>query len=146
MPNYLQTDPAHPFAPDMIIRKWRQVPASVVDGELNLVQDPPAFKTSRVNRSVWTGTAIRALTQAEQDAIDAFDLATGIAANKEDLKAMLDDDAQLYPHLVDGVVGKLHAELVKIVDGAGLPSNTILGKPALQTAVEDRIRNRIDNA
>ena len=144
--NYIQHDPAHPFAPGMIIRRWRDVQPGVVDGELNLVQDPPAFKTARPNRSVWSGSAIRPLTQAEQDAIDAFDLATGAAIRKEALTDMLDDDETLFPHVVDGLVGKLHGELVKIRDAAGLPPNTISAKPALQAAVEDRIRNRIQNS
>lgn len=146
MPNYIQTNPAHPFAPQMIIRRWIGVQPGAVDGELNLVQDPPEFRKARVNRSVWTGTAIRPLTQNEINAISAFDTATGVAVRKGALKDMLDDDETLFPHAVDGIVGKLHAELVKIRDAAGLPANTISAKPALQAAVEERIRNRIDNS
>ena len=143
--NYLQTDPAHPFAPNMIIRRWRAVQPGTVDGEMNLVQDPPAFKTARPNRSVWTGTAIRPLTDNEINAIEAFDLATGTAIRKEALSDMLDDDETLFPHIVDGIVGKLHGEMVKIRDAAGLPANTISSKPTLQADVEQRIRNRIQN-
>lgn len=144
--NYIQHDPSHPFAPGMIIRRWHAVQPGVVDGELNLVTDPPDFRKARQNRSVWTGTQIRPLTANEINAIAALDLATGNAIRKEALIDMLDDDQTLFPHVVNGIVAELHGEMAKIRDAAGLPQSTISSKPALRAAVEERIRNRIQHS
>lgn len=111
MPAYIQYDPNHAIVPNLIVRREKSA-GTVAEWEAlpNVVAEPNGF-TDAPGQYKWTGTVMEAISQAEQDALNAAQTVASLADKKQALKDALASEGEITLHVLHAMVEAIHAHV-----------------------------------